>query len=70
MGLNESALDRHVPGADMFPASKVFAVEKLFPFIGLRVSDRPQAEQKKNQSRTNHGRHLKADILHQCTTSY
>src|SRR5690348_15595655 len=56
MGLNQPVFDRHVSRADMFPASQVFAVEKLFPFISLRVGSRGNEQGKQQESETDHRR--------------
>src|SRR5881394_4470305 len=67
MGLNEAIFHGHVTGTDMLPSRKVFAVEKLFPFISLRVSRRREAEQEHSQCETQHRGTSKAAILHQST---
>src|SRR6476646_9346771 len=40
VGLNESVFDRHGTGPHMLPSGEVFAVEKLLPFISLRMEER------------------------------
>ena len=37
VGVDQAVLNRHGSGADMLPAGQVFTVEKLLPFISLRL---------------------------------